>query len=72
MPGKFTLETTTVQQLLDDPDARAILDEVVPELSGHPMLGFVKNMPVGKLLQMAGDRLPADKVAELTERIGAL
>ncbi|MFV0319132.1 MAG: hypothetical protein ACK5IN_01930 [Microbacterium sp.] len=72
MPGKFDLTITTLQHLLDDRDARAIIDEVVPELPHNPMVAFVKGMPVDKLLQMAGDKLPADKVDELRQRIEAL
>ncbi|WP_396657009.1 hypothetical protein [Microbacterium sp.] len=72
MAGRFDLETTTLQDLLDDPESRAILDEVVPELPEHPMLEFVKGMPVNQLLQLAGAQIPADKVATLRERIEAL
>ncbi|HET8928585.1 MAG TPA: hypothetical protein VFN24_12270 [Microbacterium sp.] len=72
MPGRFDLETTTLQQLLDDPEARAVLDEVVPELPEHPMLAMVKGMPVNQLLQLADAQIPADTVATLRERIEAL
>lgn len=72
MPGRFDLETTTLQELLDDPESRAILDEVVPELPNHPMLGMVKGMPVNQLLALAGGQIPADTVATLRARIEAL
>lgn len=72
MAGRFDLDTTTLAQLLDDPQARAIIDEVAPELPAHPMIGFVKNLPVNQLLAMAGGQVPADTVAVLRERIGAL
>lgn len=72
MAGRFDLDTTTLAQLLDDPEAKAIIVEVAPELPNHPMIGFVKNMPVNQLLQMAGGQVPADTVAVLRERIGAL
>lgn len=72
MPGRFDFDTTTLQQLLDDPEARAILDEVVPQLAGHPMLGFVAGMPVDQLLQLAGAQVPADTVEVLRYRIDAL
>jgi hypothetical protein len=64
MPGRFDLDVTTIGELLDDPQARAVIDQIVPELPDHPMVGMVKGM--------AGGRLPADKVAELTSRISAL
>jgi prephenate dehydrogenase len=72
MPGRFDLDVTTIGELLDDPAARAIIDEIVPEVPGHPMVGMVKGMPANTVLAMAGGRLPAEKAAELKERISAL
>ena len=72
MPGTFALDTTTLQQLLDDPASRAVIDEVVPELPHHPMIGFVKGMPVNQLLAMAGGQIDQATVATLRERIAAL
>ncbi|QIG39622.1 hypothetical protein G5T42_09095 [Microbacterium sp. 4R-513] len=72
MPGTFDLDTTTLAQLLDDPRARAVIVEVVPELPNHPMIGFVKNLPVNQLLQMAGSQLDPATVSTLTQRIQAL
>lgn len=72
MPGKYDFATTTLQQLLDDPEAKAILDDVVPELASHPMIGFVKGMPVDQLLGLAGSQIPADTLETLRTRIGAL
>lgn len=42
MAGRFDLETTTLAQLLADPEAKAVIDDVVPELPNHPMIGFVR------------------------------
>jgi len=72
MPGTYDLETTTLAQLLDDPRTRAIIDEVVPQLPNHPMIGFVKGMPVNQLLQMAGSQVDPATVAILRDRIAAL
>ena len=72
MAGKYDLDVTTLDELLEDPQARAIIVDVVPELPDHPMLGMVKGMPANTVLAMAGSRLPAGKAAELTERIAAL
>ena len=30
MAGRFDLETTTLGELLDDPEARTIIDDLVP------------------------------------------
>ncbi|MCH6231191.1 hypothetical protein MK786_10620 [Microbacterium sp. CFH 31415] len=72
MPGKYDLETTTLGQLLDDPEARGIIVELVPELPDHPMISFAKNMPAAAVLQMAGNQLSADTLDQLKTRISAL
>lgn len=72
MAGKFDLETTTLGTLLDDPDARAIIDELVPELPDHPMIGFAKGMPAAGVLKMAGGQLPPETLEALTTRLSAL
>jgi hypothetical protein len=72
MAGKYDLETTTLGELLDDPEARGIIVELVPELPDHPMIGFAKGMPAAAVLKMAGGQLPADTLDQLTTRIAAL
>lgn len=72
MAGRFDLEKATLGQLLDDPEARAIIDELVPELPSHPMLGMAKGMPVNTVLAFAGAQVDPDVLAELKERIAAL
>ena len=72
MAGRFDLDVTTLGELLDDPEARAIIVEVVPELPEHPMLWMVKGMPANTVLAMAAGQLPADNAAQLKERITAL
>ena len=72
MPGTYNLDTTTLAQLLDDPVTRGIIDEVVPQLPNHPMIDFVKGMPVNQLLQMAGSQIDPATVAVLRDRIAAL
>lgn len=72
MPGRFNLETTTLAQLLDDPEARAVLDELAPQVAKHPMIAFVKAMPAAQLLAMAGDQIPADLRDQVKARIEAL
>jgi hypothetical protein len=46
--------------------------DVVPELPGHPMVSMVKGMPANAVLAMAAGQLPAEKAAELKDRITAL
>lgn len=72
MPGTYDFDTTTLAQLLEDPRARAVIDEVVPELPHHPMIGFVKGMPLNQLLALAGSQLNPATVETLRARIAAL
>lgn len=48
---KVTLDTT-LGALLDDPQAKAVLDQYVPGLSSNPMVAMVKTMTLNKLLAM--------------------
>ena len=72
MAGKFDLNMTTLGQLLDDPEARAIIDELVPELPTHPMVGMAKGMPVNTVLTFAGGQVDPEIVAQLKARISVL
>jgi hypothetical protein len=72
MAARFDLDTTTLGQLLDDPEARAVIEELVPELPGHPMIGMAKGMPVNTVLSFAGGQIDPQLVATLKERIAAL
>jgi hypothetical protein len=72
MAGRFDLETTTVGELLDDPQARAVIVDLVPELPDHPMIGLAKGMPAASVLKMAAGQLPPDVLDQLRTRIAAL
>lgn len=47
----ITLETT-LGTLLDDPQAKAVLDQYLPGVSSNPMVGMLKGMTLSKLLAM--------------------
>jgi hypothetical protein len=72
MPGKFDLDVATIGQILDDPQAKAIVDDVVPGISENPMVSMVRGMSASSALSMAGGRVDAAKVAELRDRLSAL
>ena len=48
---KVTLDTT-LGTLLDDPKAKAVLDQYVPGVSSNPMIGMVRNMTLNNLLAL--------------------
>ena len=72
MAGKYDLDVTTLGELLDDPQARAIIEEIVPELPGHPMISMARGMSANTLLAMAAGQVPAETAAQLKKRIEAL
>jgi hypothetical protein len=64
---KVTLETT-LGTLLDDPQAKAVLDKFVPGISTNPMIAMVKGLTLNNLLalpQAAQFGLTKDKVDKI-------
>lgn len=64
---KVTLDTT-LGVLLDDPKARAVIDQYVPGLSSNPMIAMVKGMTLNNLLaipQAAQFGLTKEKVDQI-------
>lgn len=47
----FTLDTT-LGTLLDNPQAKAVLDQYAPGVSTNPMVAMVKGMTLNQLLAM--------------------
>jgi len=43
---------TTIGELLDDPQAKAVLDQYLPGVSANPMIAMVRGMSVNMLLAM--------------------
>jgi hypothetical protein len=48
---KFTLDST-LGQLIDDPQAKTLLDQYLPGVSTNPMVAMVKGMTLNMLLSM--------------------
>lgn len=72
MPGRFDLDNATIGQILDDPEARRIIDETIPGVTDSPMVSMVRSMKASSVLAMAGDRADPVVVARLRERLAAL
>jgi hypothetical protein len=72
MAGRFDLKTATVGQLLDDPEARKVIDETVPEIANHPMIGLARGLSFDALAGMAGSQVSPATVSKLRERLSAL
>ncbi len=73
---ELTLDTT-LGTLLDDPKAKAILDQYIPGISSNPMVAMAKGMTLNNLLampQVAQFGLTKEKVeqvlAEANKQLG--
>jgi hypothetical protein len=49
--AKYTLDTT-LAQLMDDPQAKAVLDSYVPGLAANPMAAMIRPMSLNSVLAM--------------------
>lgn len=47
----FTLDTT-LATLLDDPNAKAILDQYLPGVSSNPLVGMARGMSLNTILSL--------------------
>ena len=48
---KFTLDST-LGELIDNPQAKAVLDQQLPGVSTHPMVAMAKGMSLNAILAM--------------------
>jgi hypothetical protein len=48
---KFTLDST-LGELIDNPQAKAVLDQQLPGVSTHPMVAMAKGMSLNTILAM--------------------
>jgi len=69
MPISFD---SKLKEILADPDAKAILDELIPHLSGHPSMKMALGMKMSKIARLPYSKLKPEKAKELEERLNAL
>ena len=59
----YSVETTELGTLLDDPAAKAVLNKHVPDIISSEQIDMARTMTLKQLQQYAGDRLTDEKVA---------
>jgi hypothetical protein len=67
----FTLDTT-LGALLDNPQAKAVLDQYAPGVSDHPMIAMVKGMSLNMLVAMpqaAQMGITKEKVQQILDEV---
>lgn len=67
----YTLDTT-IGELLDDPNAKAMLDEKMPGVSNHPMIAMARGMTLNMIVsfpQAAQAGLTREKAEALLAKL---
>ncbi|MCG7322313.1 hypothetical protein ACF3NS_02425 [Arsenicicoccus cauae] len=70
--GKYDISTTTIGDLLKDPQAVEIFDKHAPGLTSHPMIGMAKGMKAEKAMKMASGKIPQSRLDAIVSEISAL
>jgi len=63
---------TTIGELLDTPETKALIDELCPELLEHPMLEIGKAFPVNMALPFIADMVTEERIEDFKARLEAL
>ena len=70
--AKYDLTSTTLGEMLEDPDVVAIMEKHAPGITSNPMLGMAKGMPAAQAVGMAGGMVGQEAVDAITVDIEAL
>ncbi|WP_416416442.1 family 78 glycoside hydrolase catalytic domain [Paenarthrobacter aromaticivorans] len=70
--GRIDPLVDTLGDLLEDAEARATIDEIIPELPLSPQLELARSVPIGTVLAMSANMLPAELIDRLGRSLAAL
>lgn len=70
--AKYDPNTTTLGELLADPDVVAILEKHAPGITSNPMIGMAAGMPAAQAVAMAGGMIGSDAVSAITDEVTSL
>lgn len=71
-PAKFSVQTSTLGQLLADPAAKAILTKDFPEIVNHPQLDQGLDLTLPEVVQYLPDVVTPEKMAAMDVELKAL
>lgn len=71
-PAKFSVQTSTLGQLLADPAAKAILTKDFPEIVNHPQLDQGLDLTLPEVVQYLPDVVTPEKMAAMDAELKAL
>jgi para-nitrobenzyl esterase len=63
--AKYSVETTDLGTLMDDPAAKAVLEKHLPGLVGNAQIQMARGMTLKALQQYAGDMLTDGRLADV-------
>lgn len=70
--SRYDFATTKVGQLLDDPDAVAVIERRYPGLTRQPMVGLMKGISAQKAFGMASSYVGEDELAAIRVELESL
>lgn len=62
----------TVGEILAYPEAKALLKKEFPEVANPFLLSLAHDMALARILELAKDRYPQEKIAEVLTRLQAM
>ena len=63
--GKYTTTDTQLGTMLDDPAAKAVLVEFLPDIVSNPQIDMGRGMTLKQMQGYAGDMLTDEKLAQI-------
>lgn len=72
MTARYDLSKVKLGALMKDPEAEAIILDVIPDLRKSPTFIVARTLTASAALQLATAQIGADKVNELRDRVSAL
>ena len=66
----YTMDTT-MGDILSNPEAVKVLDELMPGASTHPMMKMAKGFSLGKIAKTPAAKVSVDQVQKLIDALNA-
>ena len=70
--AKYSFDTTTVGEMLDTPEIRALIEEKVPDVLQHPLLEVGRSFIFSDALPYVEDMVTEEQLAEFKAALEAL
>lgn len=71
-PPAYSIEQSTIGDLLDNPKARAILDKYIPGLTKSDQIDMARGMTLRAIQPFAADELTEEKLAKVDAELAKL